>query len=83
MTTLNTKKVDESYTYDPFSEYQHTEEAHQPVDEQVFPDPPKKQDAPVVVDKKEQLLKNIDEMFDGADFVFDIANKFIQRLGGR
>lgn len=82
MTTLNTKKVDESYMHDPFSEYQHAEETHQPEEAQVFPDPPQKQ-AIQVVDPKEQLLKNIDEMFDGADFVFDIANKFIQRLGGR
>ena len=83
MTTLNTKKVDESYTYDPFAEYRHTEETHQPdeVHIDIFPDPPKK--VVQVIDPKEQLLKNIDQLFDGADFVFDIANKVLKRLGGR
>ena len=79
MTTLNTKKVDSTYEYDPFSEYHHSQEVVQQDQESVT--------QPVVEvqikNGKEQLLKNIDDMFDGADFVFDIANKFFKRLGGK
>lgn len=81
MPTLNTKKVDDdSYRYDPFSEYHHQSEVvqeHEQEQEHVT--------KPLVEVKsgKEQLLKNIDDMFDGADFVFDIANKFFKRLGGK
>jgi hypothetical protein len=65
--------------YDPFSEYDHPQDVeHEKVVEV---------EATTIHDQplqpKEQLLKNIDDMFDGADFVFDIANKFFKRLGGR
>lgn len=79
MTTLNTKKVDDGYRYDPFAEYHHPQEAVQEHQEQGIELIPE----PSLQESKEKLMKNIDDMFDGADFVFDIANKFFKRLGGR
>lgn len=79
MTTLNTNKVDASYEHDPFTEYEYTKEVHQPQESQQSSEPQVVES----VDQKKQLLKNIDDMFDGADFVFDIAEKFLKRLGGR
>ena len=79
MTTLNTKKIDEMYEYDPFSEYRHSQE----IDQQLHSSEPTSSKAVVPpLEPKEQLLKNIDDMFDGADFVLNIADKFFKRLGG-
>ena len=78
MSEINMKKIDGTYqveSYDPFSEYVHHEQPAE-VSEQAM-----QQTSPLR--PKEELLKNIDDMFDGADFVFAIANKFIQRLGGK
>lgn len=78
MTTLNTKQVGDEYQYDPFSEYDHP--INEPQQEQVV----EVQIAPSGISQnKEQLLKNIDNIFDGADFMFDIANKIVTRLGGK
>lgn len=81
MTTLNTEKTDDGYRYDPFAEYHHPQEAGQ--SEQVFESEPVQQPQVSLQEGKEQLLKNIDDVFDGANFVFDIADKFFKRLGGR
>jgi hypothetical protein len=80
MTTLNTKKVGGGYEYDPFSEYHHPQEDVSP--EQPFAKVAATEEVDVAK-SKEQLLKNIDDMFDGDDFIFDIANKFMKRLGGK
>lgn len=79
MTTLNTKRVDSVYEYDPFSEYHHPQDVVQQEQESVVQPITEVQ----IKDGKEQLLKNIDDMFDGADFIFDIANRFFKRLGGK
>ena len=79
MPTIDMKKVDGAYqaeNYDPFSEYVHHQEQATEASEQAMQQIPP-------LRPKEELLKNIDDMFDGADFVFAIANKFIQRLGGK
>lgn len=80
MPTLGTKNVDGSFKYDPFSEYDHQpEDAQQePFKECVTPTT-----EPTLVEGKEQLLKNIDDMFNGADFILDVADRFMKRLGGR
>lgn len=81
MTTVNMKKVGnsfqpESIELDPYSEYEHVDE---PVQE------PNNQMASVAqqpLQPKEQLFKNIDDLFEGANLVFDLANHVMKKLNG-
>lgn len=73
MTTLNMKKVNQQH--DPYSEFVYEEEAEPQVAQQV--------QAQEQLKPQQELMDNIDKVFDGADFVFNIANHIIRRFGGR
>jgi hypothetical protein len=78
MTTINMRKLEQNHQEDdefnPFTEYVHDNQE---------PTRPVAQSKNAPLRPQQELLDNIDKMFDGANFVFDIANKFLQRLGGR
>ena len=81
MSTINMRKVDgafEAEDFNPYSEYVHP--SAEPQTEDVAAGIQRA--THMMLRPKEELLNNIDAMFDGADFVFEIANKFLKRFGG-